>query len=136
MTGWSCGRSAAGTFFFQNHAQDRWLTGSTDTESNGPGVYRRAAGDSGLYSTLGLTHSLSTRRTIPGRAGVKWFDLNRSVATELATMSGSMSTPVGAVEVGYREVIRENLWLDAWLTGDAGEQFVSGGGRLGVTIGF
>ncbi|MEZ6127153.1 MAG: autotransporter outer membrane beta-barrel domain-containing protein [Planctomycetaceae bacterium] len=111
------------------------VNGNAFTDSGGMVVNGTDSGLTTLGIMSGLNYSEVDSQTVFARAGVKWIDLDRQVGTPIALRTGSVQAVVGSVEVGYLQAITPRVWLNASLNTDFGQQFVSGGGRLGLTIG-
>jgi len=111
------------------------VNGRGFTDSLGMNVLGSDADITTLGLMAGLNYSPVDNSNAFARAGLKWFDLDRAVTTPIAQRSGSVDAVVGSVEAGFQLGITQNVWFNAALNTDFGHQFVSGGGRLGLTIG-
>ncbi len=111
------------------------VNGGASMDTGGMNVLGSDAGITTLGLMAGMNYSPVDTSNAFARAGLKWFDLDRSVATPIATRSGSVNAVVGSVEAGFQLGITQNVWFNAAINSDFGHQFISGGGRLGLTIG-
>ena len=121
---------------FRGFASRGNANGDGFTDSNGMTVSGLDTGITTLGIMSGLNHSLDVRQSVFGRMGLKWFDVDRNVSTASGTSRGSVDAVVGSAEIGYRKAVTKSVSFDAVASGDVGEAFVSGGGRVGVTLGW